>query len=128
MFQRLIVAWVALGNGKWILFGAMFCELKKHLIKNLQHLSLAQFSWLAETMMRVFTCARNGEVAWVEPSSDEVKNIYLPKMAKPDSIVVHFNVLTKAYISSLDTQCMLVIGKGHVQKHMSLGHSDQSIF
>ena len=52
VFQRLIVAWVALGNGKWILFGAMFCELKKHLIKNLQHLSLAQFSWLAETMMR----------------------------------------------------------------------------
>ena len=91
-----------------------------------QHLSLAQSSWLAE-MMRVFTRTRNGEVEWVEPSNDEVKNIYLPKMAKPDSIIVHFNVLTKAYISSLDAECMLVIGRGKVEKHLSLGHSDQSI-
>ncbi len=79
-------------------------------------------------VMRVFTRARNGDVEWVEPSKDEVKNVYLPKMAKPDSIVVHFNVLTKAYISSLDAECMLVIGAGKVHKHMSLGYLDQHLY
>ena len=57
---------------------------------------------------------------WIEPSDESVRQVYFAKMCQEDSIIVHFKVLAKACIESIATECLLVIGAGRVDKHVSL--------